>query len=207
MKQVSIESILDFGERNNMYLQWYPGISEMGYDDKEAITGDWWQRKSGELRTPLADYIEKAFDGEVETYFYDEWMGCLECNKLLRSTHDCYSWEPSFVWTSDCSIACHECIESDETLQEDTIEFYKNSTDHAVPSWFYQYLEAHGFVCYSPDEYCKRFETGWYPGQNDNPSEVAKDIESNLPDHDFIFKIDSVGQFDCSWSVFLRRSE
>ena len=71
MKKVAIEKILEFGENSPHYLQWHPGIAEMGYDDVEAITGDWWQHKSGELRTPLADYIEKAYDGQVDTLWHD----------------------------------------------------------------------------------------------------------------------------------------
>ena len=63
------------------------------------------------------------------------------------------------------------------------------------------------FVCYSPDEYCKVFETGWHPGQDDDPKKVAKEIERELPGYDYIFRVNNVGQFDCEWSVWLRKRE
>ena len=108
------------------------------------------------------------------------------------------------MWASDFEIICHEHYEE---YAEDIIEYYKNETDKAVNRDFFPIMEKEGFVCYSPDEYCQRFETGWHPGQNDDPKKIAKDIEEQLPGYDYIFKIDSVGQFDVDWSVYLRKAE
>ena len=91
--------------------------------------------------------------------------------------------------------------------KDDIISYYINQTDKAITPEFYPILEKQGFICYSPDEYCKVFETGFHPGQNDRPEKVAKDIEIELPDYDYIFKLDSCGQFDLYWSVFLRRKQ
>ena len=52
---------------------------------------------------------------------------------------------------------------------------------------------------------CKRYETGFHPGQNDDPNEIVKWMEENLPDHEFLFCVDAVGQFDVNWSVLLRK--
>jgi len=121
MKKASIDRIIEVMDKKGMYPEYYPGIAEMGYDDKEAIAANWWQRRSGELRTPLAYYIEKAFDGEIDTLWSDEWWRCCECNKAIRQSPDSYGWEPSYMWLSDCEIACHECIANSESLQEDAI--------------------------------------------------------------------------------------
>lgn len=52
---------------------------------------------------------------------------------------------------------------------------------------------------------CKVFLIGLHPGQNADPCEVTKNIETNLPGFDYLFKLNSVGQFDCAWSVFIRK--
>ena len=206
MKRIELNKILDYMDTHRMYPDYYPGISEMGYDDKPMICADWWIRKNGSLREhPIMSFIEKNFDCEIETHWHDEWTPCNECYRAVRVSPDSYGWEVSYVWTSECSIVCRECVDKNEEFQWEAIEYYKNNTNRAAPSWFYPYLEQHGFICYSPDEYCKVFETGFHSGQNDDPREVAKDIKNNLPGYDYLFKIDSVGQFDCRWSVFLKK--
>jgi len=107
------------------------------------------------------------------------------------------------LWASDCEPVCKECFDD---AADDIIDTYKNETTKAVIPDFYPIMEREGFVCYSPDEYCKVFETGFHPGQNDSPIDVAKDIKTNLPEHEFMFKIDSVGQFDLHWSVYIRKA-
>jgi len=211
--KANINTIMNYMESKNMYPEFYPGIAEFGYNDYPALAGDWWIRKEGNLTCRLLNWIdENKEELNLDALWHDEYMPCSECGKAVRTTADSYGWEPSYVWTCDCEIACHECIEADNKLDdkiliEDVIDYYSNRTDKAVYSWFYEYIETAGFVCYSPDEYCQRFETGFHPGQNDDPKDVAKDIEAELPDYDYIFKIDSVGQFDVYWSVFLRKRE
>ena len=197
MKKVSIDKILDWADRNYKDIDFYPGCAEMGYEDKPVIAANWNNLKA------LGNYIENAYD-DIELEWSDEWSYCNDCYKAIRISPDSYGWESSYVWISDCEIICHECIKNDPGA---LIDEYKNDTDRAVPSWAYDLIEKEGFICYSPDEYCKTFETGFHPGQNDDPKEVAKDIESNLPGYDFIFKINAVGQFDVEWSVFIRKQE
>jgi len=188
--------VVDYLETKHAYPEIYHGISETGYDDKELLTADW-----NKISGKFYNFLEDTFP-EIELDWSDEWMNCSECGKAIRNSPNCYSWTPSYLWSSDCSIACIECYEN---FAEDIIEYYKNNTDLAITEDFYPILEKNGFICYSPDEYCQIFETGFYPGQNDDPKSVAKNIESELPDYDYIFKIDSVGQFDIHWSVFLRK--
>ena len=197
-KQQVLNRLIGYFDKNNLDVAIYPGISESGYDDKFLVCADWNPPKMERIYNFIARYFD-----DVDLGWSDEWTGCSDCGKAIRIIANSYDWEPSYLWTSDCSIACQECYEDSI---EDIIETYKNDTNKAVTSDFYQYMEAAGFVCYSPDEYCQRFETGFYPGQNDSPQDVASDIKTNLPNYDYIFKIDSVGQFDVQWSVFLKES-
>ena len=194
-----LQNVMAYLEKKNIHFDFYPGIAEMGYTDKPMICANW----NPDNMNKLYKWAENYFDN-LELDWSDEWTNCSECYKAIRTSPDSYGWLPSYLWTSDCSIACVECYEK---CKEDIIEFYKNLTNKAITPEFYPFLESAGFICYSPDEYCKIFETGWHPGQNDDPRKVAKDIEKELPDYDYIFKIDSSGQFDISWSVYLRRRE
>ena len=196
MKQQVLNRLIDHMDNKSINFDYYLGCSEPGYEDIQVIAADW------NYHERIASFIERYFDGIVSLEWSDEWTSCSECNKAVRTSPTSYGWERSYLWTSDCSIACIECYPD---VIDDIIETYKNETNKAVTSDFYQYMEQAGFVCYSPDEYCKVFETGWHHGQNDNPSDVAKDIESNLSGYDYMFKIDSIGQFDVHWSVFIKK--
>lgn len=194
--KLDLEKVEEYLESKGACPQSYPGISEQGYEDKLLLTADW-----NDVSQKFYGWVESNFN--IELGWCDEWMSCSECGKAVREKADSYGWQPSWAWTSDCSIACVECYENCIT---DIIDCYVNDT-HALPADIYPLIEKEGFVCYSPDEYCQVFETGWHPGQDADPQEIAKDIEEQLPDHEYIFKLDSVGQFDVSWSVFIRKVE
>ena len=44
-------------------------------------------------------------------------------------------------------------------------------------------------------------ESGFYPGQDGDPSEVFERLSA---EHDVLFTIDSTGQFDTRWSAWIR---
>lgn len=197
MEREKLNKLLEYMDRKGIHYDYYTGIAEKGYDDQEMICANWNNNER------IGVWIEKHFP-DIELSWDDEWTNCSNCYKAVRTLPDCYSWTPSYLWASDCEILCLDCATE---WPEDIIDHYKNDYYMAIVPDFYPTLIEHGFICYSPDEYCQRFETGWHPGQTDDPKKVAKDIEENLPDYDYIFKIDSVGQFDTHWSVFLRRKD
>ena len=182
-------------------LQYYEGIAERGYDDKPIILANW------NNFDRLEKFIPEYFNGEIELEWEDEWISCSHCYKLVRSDPDCYFWQPSFVWVNDCEIICRDCLESNTDWIEDVIEHYKNDSSKAVMDWVYPLLEKAGFICYSPDDYCPLFESGFFPGQNDNPEAIAKTLQSELPDYDFIFRLNETSQFYCKFSVHIRRCD
>jgi hypothetical protein len=192
--------LINYCDEKGLFVYTYPGIAEKGYDDIPMICANWNKKKLSKI----LNWGEKYFEGEVEFGWDDEWIACGECYKAVRTIPTHYGWTPSYMWAGECDIICHNHYED---YAEDIIEYYKNETNKAVNLDFYPILKKNGFVCYSPDEYCQKFETGWHRGQDDDPDKVAKDIEENLPGYDYIFKIDSVGQFDVHWSVFLRKGD
>ncbi len=149
----------------------------------------------------LADFIEKKCN--ALTGFNDEYTSCYGCNKIISTSPGYYGDQKNFVFT-EYEILCRECVLTDP---ESIIDAFKNDPRKALPNWFYPEIEKAGFVCYSPDEYCQKFETGLHIGQDDDPKAIAKNIENELLGYDYLFKINDIGQFDINWSIFIRKNE
>ena len=173
------------------------GFSEPGYPiNTIGLFANW-----NNVSDKLFNWIEEYFGDFVKPEWIDEWITCDICGKAVCTEPAYYGWQSSFV-TVDHDIICVDCYEDN---LDDIIDEYKNTTEKCLPSCFLNLLEKQGFVCYSPDKYCKRYETGFHPGQTDDPKNVAKEIEKELPEHDYIFILNDVGQFDIKWNVFIRK--
>lgn len=198
-QQEIVNGIIDYCDRNGLDIDIYNGCNEPGYDDRPVLAANW--------NPPEMERIANLIENKLDDYaleWSDEWTDCQECGKAVRTSPDSYGWTPHYMWFNDCEILCLDCAKE---YPDDIIAEYVNDYNRAIMPELYDVIEAAGFICYSPDEYCAKFETGFHPGQNDNPKDVAEDIMENLPDHEFIFKIDSVGQFDVQWSVFIRKAD
>lgn len=206
-KDKALSNLFDFFEKHNFWYDYYDGVAERGYDDKPTICANWNNREGEPNWGKITSWIEEYFEKEIMVDWSDEYMGCSKCYKAVRCSPDSYGWQASYVWVSDCEVVCHECIEEHKDIREDVVTGYVNQDNKAVPYWFYDYMEDMGFVCYSPDEYCKQYASGWHEGQTDNPREIAESIEKELPNHDYMFKVDGVEQFDVHFSVYLRQKE
>jgi len=163
---------------------------------QQIILANW-----NELPNGIQSFIEKKCN--VLTGFDDGYTLCSECEKIISTTPGYYGDQKNYIAT-EYDFLCRECALSDP---ESIIDDFKNNSRKALPAWFYPEIEKSGLVCYSPDEYCQKFETGFHPGQDDNPKKIAKDIEKELPGFDYLFKINNIGQFDIDWSVFIRKNE
>lgn len=177
------------------------------YDNNEegtcTLVCDWWD-------FPYSEYIEWLQEQvDVECHFEDEIDYCRECYKAVETQPSSYGWTPNFLYDDFYECVCRECIESDKDLQMEFIDLLSDHHSHerprAILDWFRPIAEKERFKCLEDDDMaCKRFESGWHPGQDDDPREVIKWMEENLPDHEFLFCVDSVGQFDIQFSVLLR---
>jgi hypothetical protein len=169
-------------------------INFLYFPEDKLITANW-----NNVNDKIPNFIENC---GYEIGYEDEYTLCCNCNRACQLYPNFYGDEPDWMIINNCEVVCKECIED---LIEDIIKEYSNNYRKAVYNWFYPYLEKNNFVCYSPDEYCKRFESGFHYGQNDNPRVISQEIEENLPEYDYIFMIDGIGQFDIQWNVFLKR--
>ena len=97
--------------------------------------------------------------------------------------------------TEDCEIVGGDEIEEDPSWYVE--EYLLNDPSHC--NVFDIDLASLGFTRIDQE-----FETGWHPGQTDEPQKVFERLQEEMPDHDFIFDLRSKGQFDISWSVWSR---
>ena len=186
------------------YVDSYPGCVEPGYPDNMVIAANW----NEEHLKGLSNWIERREDVELE--WSDEWTGCGDCGKAVRTQPDSYQWEPYYVVLNECELVCLDCIST-----EDVIEEYQNKTKKAVPSHLLDRVEKAGFHCLEEDEIwkgaCKTYESGWHPGQNDTPESCLKEIYEWVGSKEWfhrnfnhVFAITGTGQFDVSWTILVR---
>jgi hypothetical protein len=136
------------------------------------------------------DILEKAFD----ICFSDEYSNCSGCVKLIKTSPSYYGDLPKYLYT-DCEILCSDCYTDD-----DIIDLYLNDANKAVNSrQLKKPLGKHGFICYRDN-----LESGFHPGQTDNPHKISKELEGEIPRAEWVFCIDGAGQFDIRFSLWYR---
>ena len=138
------------------------------------------------------ELLEKGFD----LVFSDEYTSCSGCGKLLRTTPRYYGDLPEYI-INDGEILCGSCYNDDEI-----IDLALNNSNTAVNARQLKHtLESHGFKLFRGN-----LESGFHPGQTDNPQDISKEIERSYPTADWLFCIDGAGQFDISFSAWYRES-
>lgn len=167
------------------------GISEPGYDDKPAILANW-----NNIPGKLFDMLEKnGFSCE----WLDEWIVCDTCYKAFRSVGNSYSWE-MFGYIGDGFAVCGDCIEWDEYL-----ESLENKPRKAVTcSLFYRFENE---ITNRYELVKDGYESGFHPGQNDNPESILKTLLERDAQGRFLFVINGQGQFDIDFSVYRKMDE
>lgn len=190
-------------------IQWSPEYAEPGYStSKECILfGNWnkldrWnpETRTHDLILPDSEIWQRTvrmLEERAELEWCDEWSTCSECSKAVRTQADSYGWQPSY-WMGDGEFLCLECAAKNP---EDVLLSYEDEDGKALSRDLGIDPAAHGYWL-AQDE----FESGWYGGQDADPKTIAKTLRSKDISR-FLFRIDSVGQFDLSFSLFLHESE
>lgn len=186
---------IEWGEHE---LDYCIGYAEPGYGatDTVVVFADW---NATEL-APLADTIEATDGAGLE--WSDEWHRCDECYRAVRIEPDSYSWRPYYAWVNECEIICADCLREDVA---GNLEQYRNDPDNAVTWASHADMVAAGWERWAPAD-PRTFETGWHPGQTDDPRSVLDMIREET-DADVVFLIDSTGQFDMRWSAWVERED
>lgn len=187
------------------------GYAEPGYNPSDAVVvlGNWNpQRYPREGDAPLtreenlgprlAAALERV---GAELEWLDEWDECCECHRAIRTEADSYHWKPSYV-ELEAARVCHECLMSDtygEDAFADMIDDPRTCVTWCEPS----HIEKFGFVKWEPgDEHT--YESGWHPGQTDDPQKIFDAIKEQNPDTQVLFFLDENSQFYIRFSAYTR---
>lgn len=162
---------------------------EPGYMDPEkgVLLANW-----NDVSERLGDYLE-AQGYKLE--WSDEWTTV--DGKAYRTQADSHDWRPTAVVPPEwCEflVPGHGADEAIQVFASDTAE-----TVGAVPYWVSDddLLEA-GFELHAGD-----YETGWHPGQTDDPKKIAKTLlAKDGPARRVVFQITDINQFDTHWRVW-----
>jgi|SRR5215469_1168407 len=155
------------------------GFAEPGYRDEAVVAlGNWntvghWDKDAqrhvdtDDVMKRLGDALERA---GVDIQWEDEWASCNACGKLVRTSADSYSWQPSYT-CDDGELACIECVEADGAEHFARLEGDENSAntiDTLDPAAF-------GYVLVEDS-----LESGWHPGQDASPKVIAESLRWTL---------------------------
>jgi hypothetical protein len=135
--------------------------------------------------------------------WYDEYQLCNDCQKAFRTSGDSYGWTQYGFLSEDGHAVCGDCIKDDP---DDYLEELEGNPRKAVT--LDVDLEKQGYVCLNWDEKgcVTSYENGLYGGQCDEPGKVAEALDKRKITR-YLFNVDSVGQFDLDFSVWIHRDE
>jgi hypothetical protein len=184
-----------------------PGYSKDG--DGPVLFANWnnrtrYNRETGEYETldDVPERLARIFERMgCSIEWEDEWIRCDDCGRAFRTQADCYSWTRSGHISEHGDVSCADCITNDPQHYLDEI-----SGDSGKALTFDVDMEDLGYVnlCWNELGCAEGFQSGLYGGQCDDPSLIAEDLEKRGIT-DCIFQVDSVGQFDCAFSVWVKR--
>ncbi len=190
--------LLDIAEKQGQYIT-LTEYSEPGYNGKVALSNWNSQRSNSGLTVNntmprLAKLFEKL---GYSVGWEDEYVLCDDCGKAVRCSPDCYSWKQSY-WqdTEDGSTQCQECMLNDSSNYINYLE-----GNELTAMTMNLDLENEGYI-----QLGEQFENGLYGGQSDDPNVIAESLRKKGITR-FIFSLDSTGQFDISFSVWIHKSQ
>jgi hypothetical protein len=192
------------------------GYAEPGYgsDDAVIVFGNWNDKryprdddaplsKSERIGSRLFDALESI---GAHCEWLDEWTRCGDCFRAMRTQADSYSWRMYGAFIEDaCDYSCADCIlkDLDAYLPE-----YVNNSARCLTFGTGSDLSALGFVQWAPND-PQRYESGWHPGQDANPSSILSEIEDEYEGREVevVFVLDESSQFYIGFSAWFRVEE
>lgn len=156
--------------------------------EKGILSGDW-----NNVSRDVQNLLERA---GYTLDWCDAVCSCGGCGKAIQTQPSHYGWKPEYV-VGDGDILCESCVEDDP---EDMLADLRGNADKALTLDNID-LSEHGYARVE-----RTFENGWHGGQDDSPRAIAKWLREHGIE-DFVFEIDSVGQFDMRFSVWVREED
>jgi hypothetical protein len=175
---------------------------EPGYGDKPVVLGNWndtghWSREanrwvSEDDTLPRLGRVLERLGYELD--WHDEYVICDQCGGAFRTSPDSYGWQCSGSMDED-GCWCRDCLDPGQHLAALEGQDVRCNTISSIDP---------GECGYKRIDLS--FEHGWYGGQAADPHAIGKLLtEAGIAR--YIFNIDSTGQFDMAFSVWVHESE
>lgn len=176
-------------------VQWHDAYADNRDAPKGIVSGNWntLDKRAGvyaDWPERICSILEKM---GVEIEWSDGISTCDQCYKVIQTEPDCYSWTPEFI-VGDGWIECSKCAA--EHGAEILADLEGTTECSNLDPSDYEYVKVNA------DSY----ESGWHPGQNDNPSKVAKELDAKGISR-YVFAVDERSQFYSKWSVYVHKDE
>lgn len=133
-----------------------------------------------------------------ELEWSDEWIVDHNASKCYRTQANSYSWQSSILWTDG------EFLTPDDGIDAWVDEVVDNP-DRCLSShvWSVGDLRGAGFVPWPDDD--ETYESGWHPGQTDDPRDITARIREERGEGvEIVFYLNGVGQFDIRFTAWIR---
>ena len=198
-----LQPLLEDGE-----IDWYDGYAPgSGDPDVLVVVANWNEEDTWDAETRTRTVVDSSLRDignllqaaglNVELDWSDTVTRCGDCGKAISTNPTSYGWTPPYA-VVDSDILCRSCIQGNPS---DYLSSLEVEADRALMPSLEINLSDHGYLKIDAD-----YETGFHPGQNDSPKEVAKKLKA-LGLSKYIFEITDSGQFDISWTVWISRDE
>lgn len=129
----------------------------------------------------------------VEFEWNDEWVIDYDADKAYRTSGDSYQWKPSAIYTEGGDL-----LTPDSDIDE-WIAWAANEPTRCIT--IRVDLDDAGFELVNRDH---SYESGWHPGQNDDPVKILEREQRYHPDDTFVFTLDENSQFYSGFSLWRR---
>lgn len=145
---------------------------------------------------PKDEYDTSVLDSmkNIGWGFADEWSKCDECDKLIRTSPDSYSFKPDYWLSDEHGLLCGDCVRDNHALEY--AQTMINEPRKANTILGENELEELGFTLIDKD-----FENGWYD-RHDSPEEILEAALEKHPEGAFLFSISGVGQFATQFELW-----
>lgn len=147
---------------------------------------------------PKDEYDTSVFDElkNIDWGFADEWAKCDECDKLIRTSPDSYSFKPDYWFSDEHGLLCGDCVRNNHDVSLEYVRTMINNAEKANTILGENELEELGFTLIDKD-----FENGWYD-RHDSPEEILETALEKHPEGAFLFSISGVGQFATQFELW-----
>lgn len=190
------QRLLEIADSRQLEIVIANDYAERGYlrDGNGPILFANWNEYADDKSPPrLCDLFEKI---GCSIEWSDEWRICDDCGNAFRISGDSYCWLKYGTWDEN-GCQCGDCILEYPSDYLEGLEGKAQSCETIGVD-----LGSEGYVRLNPES----FESGLFGGQCDDPGTIADSLRELGIDR-FLFQLDSVGQFDSRFSVWVHNTE